>query len=122
MVAQGAAKIEDVALDYFRLNEGVRPQGLKQFVLGDQVAGVLDQKLEHGKRFGCQSNPLVVAIGTMTPETFVDYVQPKRREFLHDFRVLLFASKFFAHVSYRKTGWKSFRFKFRLGHCFLLRG
>ena len=83
MVAEGAAKIKNVALDYFRLDESVRPHSLKQFVLGDQMAGVLDQKLEHRKCLGRQSNPLVVTIIPVAPKAFVNGIQLERRKLLH---------------------------------------
>jgi hypothetical protein len=66
-----------VTLDYLRLDERVGPQSLEQFILGDQSSGVLDQISQDAKCFRRQTNPFIVSIISMTPETLVDGVQPE---------------------------------------------
>jgi hypothetical protein len=68
---------ENVALDYLRLDERVGPQSLEQLILGDKSSSVLDQISQHAKCFRRQTNPFIVSIGSMTPETLVDGVQPE---------------------------------------------
>src|SRR5208337_1275475 len=82
IVPQRVAEVQNMAFEDFRLHEGLGPQSFQQLILGHQPPGTLHQVPEHGKCRGRQANPLVVSTVLMTPETFVDCVQPERRELL----------------------------------------
>ena len=93
-----------MALDYFRLDERVGPQSLKQFVLRDQSSGVLNQISQDAECLRCQANPIIVSIVPVTPETLIDRIQPERRKFLHAWPAMLRRSLLPPYDTYNHLG------------------
>jgi hypothetical protein len=52
IVPECVADLEDMALEDFRLDEGIRPQAIEQFILCNQPSGVFDQIPQDSERFG----------------------------------------------------------------------
>jgi hypothetical protein len=46
------ADLEDMAFEDFRLDEGIRPQAIEQFILCNQPSGVFDQIPQDSERLG----------------------------------------------------------------------
>jgi hypothetical protein len=46
------ADLENMALEDFGLDEGIRPQAIEEFILCNQPSGVFDQIPQDSERFG----------------------------------------------------------------------
>jgi hypothetical protein len=54
VIPERAPDVGDLILQDLRLDKGIGPHGVQEFILGNQAAGVLDKIAQDGKRFGRQ--------------------------------------------------------------------
>jgi hypothetical protein len=77
-VAQRPAQLEHVRAQNLRLDECIRPEGIEQFVVRDEAAGMLDEVAQHGKGPGCEGDLLA-----SPPQTLIRRIEPKRPKLQH---------------------------------------
>ena len=78
VVIQNFAQVKHVGAKHLRLHVGFRPEGVQQFVMRDQAAGMVNEVAQHRERFRRQ-----IDLGTLVPEAFIRQIQCKRFELLH---------------------------------------
>src|ERR1700722_10299010 len=83
VVTQQTPDVQDLVLQYFRLDDNVRPDGLNEFPLRYQTPRLLRQIAKDGIGLRSQQQPVFGAGIRPTPQTLIQCVELKRRKFLH---------------------------------------
>src|SRR3569833_1045656 len=80
VIIQDLPELQYVGAQHLRLHIGFRPQGIKQFIMGNQSPGIVNQVAQNRKRLTGKSD-----LCALMPEALNGSVQRKRLELLHSY-------------------------------------